>query len=372
MNKRLSAALVNGCLFLAPFLLLEGVFRLLPVGEMPALQTVSAENPVVRYEPNVDYRYSRDWNFSIVTHRHSNNFGFIHATDYRPHETGPLMAIIGTSFVEANVVDAGNGVAELLDSEVAGTGRVYGMGVSGTPLSQYLVFADYAKRTFRPQAMTFVINNNLHQSFLKYGAEPRFHFFNEDGSLQLVDYHLTPARSLLRHSAAMRYVMYNLDAPHRIKFFLNSLRQDPFASEAAALEQHVKDSKRAVDYFFDQLPAASGLAPQSILLVLDAVRPAMYSPAELAKVDNGLHARIRRYITAEAAARGYQVIDLQPVFLARYRHDGTKVEAAPTDSHWNAVGHRIVADEIRKSAVFARTFDRPGVSVLRVAAPLER
>jgi hypothetical protein len=371
MNKRLSAGLINACLFLAPFLLLEGVFRLLPVGEMPALQTVSAENPVVRYEPNVDYRYSRDWNFSIVTHRHSNNYGFIHATDYRAHETAPLMTIIGTSFVEANVVDAGKGVAELLDSTVAGTGRVYGLGVSGTPLSQYLVFADYARRTFRPQAMTFVINNNLHLSFLRYGGEPRFHYFTEDGSLQRVDYRLTAARSLLRHSAALRYVMYNLDAPHRIDHFLKSLRQDPFASEAAALEQHVTDSKRAVDYFFDQLPAASGLAPQSILFVLDAVRPAMYSAAELAKVDNGLHARLRRYITAQAVARGYQVIDMQPVFIARYELDGTKVEAAPTDSHWNAVGHRIVAGEIGKSAVFARTFERPAGSTVRVAAPLK-
>jgi hypothetical protein len=357
--KKLSAALVNTGLVLAPFLLLEGLFRLLPVSDTPPLLSVNEQTPVVRYQPNVDYRYSRDWNFSIVTHRHSNNYGFIHAADFRPDEPAPLMALIGDSFVEANVVDAGKGVAEILDAAVAGTGRVYGIGVSGAPLSQYLMFADYARRTFRPQAMTIaIIGNDFDESLLKYKTEPRFHYFTADGSLTRVDYRLSASKQILRHSATLRYVMFNLDAPHRLAALRDSWRGAGLAQAevSAELEQRIADSQRAVDYFLDQLPERAGLGAQSILLVLDALRPQLYSAAALAKIDNGFQARLRRYFAAQATARGYQVIDLQPVFIARHELDGSTFEAAPTDSHWNALAHRIVAEQVRSSALFDRMF----------------
>lgn len=360
MKQRLRAALVNAGLFIAPFLLLEGVFQLLPVSNLPPLQPVNAQTPLLRYEPNTDYRYSRDWNFSITTHRRTNNFGFTHAGDFRPDEATPLMMVIGDSFVEANVVAPGEAVAEVLAAAVAGTGRVYGMGVSGAPLSEYLVFAQHARAVFHPQAMTFlIIANDFDESLLKYKSEPRFHYFAEDGSLTRVDYQLSTAKRLLRHSATLRYVMLNLDAAHRLHALQESWRGGPAYAEGTEPEERIVDSHRAVDHFLDQLPASSGLGPQSILFVLDAPRPQIYSAAALAKIDNGLHARLRRYFSAEAAARGYPVIDMQPLFIGRHRLDGSRFEAGPRDSHWNALGHRVVAEQIRNSALFARTFREP-------------
>jgi hypothetical protein len=372
VKKRLQAALLNAGLFLAPFMLLEGVFQLLPVSNPPPLQPVNAQTPLLRYEPNVDYRYSRDWNFSISTRRHTNNYGFTHAADFRPDDTSALMMVIGDSFVEANVVAPGEGVAELLDAAVAGRGRVYGMGMSGAPLSQYLVFADYARRTFRPRAMSFIIiGNDFDESLLKYKAEPRLHYFTEDGSLIQVDYQLSASKQVLRRSAALRYVVFNLEASHRLEALSESWRGDGLAytESGAQLEQRIADSQRAVDYFLDQLPKKCGLGPQAVVFVLDAVRPAIYSAAGLAKAEKGLHERLRRYFAAQAGERGYQVIDLQPVFIATHRRDGVRFEAAPTDSHWNALGHRVAAREILQSALFTRTFgEAPGPLVTRVNA----
>src|SRR3954471_13883421 len=114
MKALLCRGLANAALLILPFLLVEGVFRLLPVSEPPQILPVTAETPVTRYEPNVDYRYSRDWNFSISTRKHSNNYGFIHNSDFHPGDTTPVLAVIGDSFVEANTVEAGRSVAELL------------------------------------------------------------------------------------------------------------------------------------------------------------------------------------------------------------------------------------------------------------------
>ena len=183
----------NLAVMLLPFLLVEGAFRLLPVAYLPRIQPVSETSPVVRFEPNVEYRYSRDWNFSVVTHKRTNNFGFIHSADYRPEERSPLLAVIGDSLVEANQVEPGQNFAERLNAALGGRGRVYSLGISGAPLSQYLVYAEFARDAFRPSAMAFVVApNDFEESLLKYKTEPRFHYFAEDGSLKRLDYELRP------------------------------------------------------------------------------------------------------------------------------------------------------------------------------------
>jgi hypothetical protein len=367
---RLRSALVNFALFLLPFALLEGAFRLLPVSAPPQLQKVDARTPVARFEPNVDYRYSRDWNFSIVTRKRSNNYGFIHATDFDERRDQPLMAVIGDSFVEANVVDAGQALAEVLDAGVRGRGRVYGIGMSGAPLSQYLVYADFARQEFRPAAMTFVIiGNDFDESLLKYKSDARFHYFTEDGTLQRIDYRLSNAKRMLRRSAMLRYLLHNLEAAQRLELLAQALRGETYLAllEGEALERRIIDSRRAVDLFLAQLPERSGLAPESIVFVLDGVRPALYADSDLAAVEHRHQSRMRRYFADSAAARGYAVIDMQPVFIRRHRLDGAHFEAAPTDSHWNSLAHRMVAEEIGKSRVFTRLFPKSGTDhVLQV------
>jgi len=47
---------------------------------------------------------------------------------------------------------------------------------------------------------------------------------------------------------------------------------------------------------------------------------------------------------------------MAPVFLRRHQLDGSRFDAAPTDSHWNALGHQLAAEELLGSATFARVF----------------
>ena len=349
-------------LVLFPLMLVEGCFRLLPVADPPALMAVSAEQPVVRYEPNIAYLYSMGWNFAVRTRQRTNNFGYNNFVDYQPSDSSPLLTVIGDSFVEALSVDSGASAAELLHAGVSGRGRVYSLGVSGASLSQYLAFAEYSKTSFRPSAMAFVvIGNDFDESLLKYKADPRFHYFDDEAPgpvLRRIDYRRSMLKTLLRASAFVRYVMFNV-SPQRIAYNLGRLRcgsEDPYACETPAmLEERIADSRRAVDYFLELLPEKSGLGNDSIVFVLDALRPAIYSDAALRQAQNSYIARMRRYFMEQARARGYEVLDMEAAFVKRHRLDHSRFEF-PGDGHWNALGNRLVAEELRKSAVFARLF----------------
>lgn len=341
---------------------MEGIFRLLPVSNPPYVLPVSSQNPVAHFQPDVEYLFSKGWNFSIIARKKSNNFGWNNIADYRAGETTPLLMVIGDSYVEAHGVDAGKSAPEVLDSGVRGKGRVYSIGLSGAPLSQYLVFADYARTTFRPAAMAFVIvGNDFDESLFKYKSDPAFHYFEENGNefrMRRVDYELSTAKKILRKSALVRYVMLNLSLKETLQRLSGGApRTEEYVGNmpAAVEETRLTDSMRAIDEFFRQLPLRTGLDHRSILFILDGPRPALYSPDALLKAANSYVVRMTRYFKAQALARGYEVLDMEPVFIAKHRSDNVRFEF-PIDGHWNALAHRLVAEEIRKTALFARLF----------------
>jgi hypothetical protein len=355
MRKFLINVFLNAALVAVPFLLLEAAFRFLPVAYLPRIEPVNAQAPMAHFEPNVDYRWSRDWNFSVVTRKHSNNYGFIYGSDFRPEERTPLLALIGDSLVEANQVDAGKSVGELLNTSLGGKGRVYGFSISGAPLSQYLAYAEYARKTFRADALAFVIApNDFDESLLKYNTDARFHYFTENGELRRVDYKLSTAKQILRHSAVLRYVMQNLDAGLR----LEALARPAVSSESGeALERRLADSYRAIDFFFEQLPQRTGLGKEAVVFVMDPLRRAIYSPEAWAEAQKGYYGRMPQYFAEQAAARGYEVVDLRTPFIASYKL-GRTIEVAATDSHWSELGHQVVAHELARTTVYQRTFAR--------------
>src|SRR5437764_11165708 len=312
---------------LIPFTLLEGAFRLLPVSSPPPIEPVTPEQPIAHFAPRADYVYGASWNFAIRSHKHTNNYGFNHYADYDPRATTPLFAVIGDSFVEAHEVDAGKSAAELLHASLRGSGRVYSFGISGAPLSEYLAYADWARVNFRPDAIAVVIiANDFDESLLKYKDEPRLHYFAESGLLIRIDYQISPSKKLMRHSAFLRYVQHHLLLSHKLAALRRRLSGKEGPDFETTMSARLSDMKRAVDLFLEQLPARAGLPPAAIELILDADRPAIYSDEELARASHGWLGQMRGYLAAEARRQGFQVIDLQPVFIAHHRADGQRFE----------------------------------------------
>ena len=54
---------------------------------------------------------------------------------------------------------------------------------------------------------------------------------------------------------------------------------------------------------------------------------------------------MRRHLIGNARANGFQVVDMQTAFVARYTADGKRFEWEH-DGHWNALGHGACFEEI--------------------------
>lgn len=345
---------------------MELLSRLLPVSSPPYILPVSSSDPVAHFQQNLDFTYSSDWKFSIRVKKHSNNFGYLNKQNYYPDERTPLLMVVGDSYVEALQVDSGKSSAELLNSRVSPKGRVYSIGLSGAPLSQYLVFAEYSNTTFHPTAMAFVIiGNDFDESFAKYkqSSIPRFHYFKETESeleIYRVDYRISNLKNVLRKSSFIRYIMLNIKGKHTIEnlFSKRSKKSQQFIGNVPRQvdKQRIIDSKRSIDEFLSLLPFKSGLDPHSILFVLDGMRPELYSAEALNEAEDSYFVKMRRYFQRQAKSHGYEVIDMQPVFIKNYALTHSRFEFV-NDGHWNEEGHMLVANAIQKSGVFVLSFN---------------
>jgi hypothetical protein len=344
-------------------LLAEVVCRVLPVNNGLAAQPVTAASPVLHFAANRPFTYSRGWNFADVNRGSTNGHGWVSPIQYDPSAGTPLLAVVGDSYVEAAMVPPESTVTRHLARRLGGQARVYSFGASGAPLSQYLIEAEYARDHFHPTALAVVVvGNDFDESLLRYKSAPGFHYFVDDGrgglSLRRVDLQISPVRRLARHSALAYYLLVNLHAQETFVALASRGRggtSSRFVGNTAADAGAVRvaDSKRAVDEFLAELPARAGLAPARIAIVVDGIRAGVYSPA-VARVAAGSYFDVmRRYLAASARARGFDVVDLQPAFEARFARDRKPFEVSSGDAHWGPLGHEVAAEAIAGSRIFA-------------------
>ena len=345
-----AAVLLTACL--VPLLGVELLLRVLPVHGHIRYAWVDAEQPIHRFEPDQEFTWSKDWNFSISNTVAVNNAGFVSDVDYRADAPGPLLAVVGDSYVEAFMVPYRSTCAGRLATLLEPAARVYSFGTSGAPLSQYLAYARHARDTYRPDGLVVVvIGNDYDESLREYEAKSGRHQFVDRGAggLTLERNDRAYTAPSLRHrleqrSALVRYLVYNLrvlDSARRVRFRLAGAEDPRLFSEhtpARAVQSRVAASKRAVDAFLDLLPAYAGLDPGRIVFVVDGIRPHLYDGRALAAARGSFVDVMRRYFLANADRAGYETIDLQPRFISHYRRHRQRFEW-PHDGHWNALGH---------------------------------
>ena len=356
-----AAALAVG--ILAPLVCAELVLRLLPVYEGMYRLPVDDRHPIARLEPDREFTWSRGWSFSMHNTVQVNNAGFVSDVDYEPDAPGPLLAVVGDSYVEAAMVPFRRTCAGRLATMLEPAARVYSFGLAGAALGQYLAWAKYARDAFRPDGLVVVVvDNDYDYSLFEYGRlleyggiMAGYHHFVERGghlTLQRVDFTPSLGFRLARRSALVRYLAHNLattDAPRRIvRRMLRRWRGAP-----------IDASKRAVDAFLDLLPEYSGLDPERIVFVVDGMRRSLYGPERLDEEARGSFLDVmRRYFLANAGEKGYEAIDMQPRFIAHYREHGQRFDW-PWDEHWNALGHERCFEAVAGSELLAAAFPAP-------------
>ena len=334
---------------------------------------VDEGRPIARYEPDRQFTWSRDWNFSIVTTVDVNNAGFVSDVDYEADAPGPLLAVVGNSFVEAFQVPYRRSCAGRLAAMLEPTSRVYSFAMGGATLGQFLAWARYARDAFRPRGLVVVLNNSslYHYSMIDFANLPGYHYFADRGGprgarfvLERIDFVPSPAFRLAGRSALARYLVYNLGLPWSFSDFLTRLTTGSSASDPrddpALTDRLVAASERSIDAFLEMLPEYSGLGPERVLFVVDGLRQTLYDD-----VDGRTAARrrladaARRYFLAHAGRRGHEILDLHPRMRAHWRKHRQRFEW-PQDGHWNALGHEQCFAAVRSSELLSDArFPRP-------------
>lgn len=344
--------------------------RFLPVSDAYAALPVDTRNPLMRYPPHSTHQYSSGWNFALAQKKRANNDGYYSDYDY-VQTTKPLMAVIGDSFIEAEQIPNKDTVQARLQTGLNNTGRVYGFGIQGAPLSQYLVFAEHARQAYQPDSMVFtIISNDFDQSLMKYGGEflrgmYMFSDTSDQARLEMIDYaggERSGIRGLLKHSALLRYLYANAGFnPKQVQAWFSAAEATAPPVHFGGIEpgfsaEKLADSQRAVELFFQHLPEKTGLMPDKILFVVDGIRE-VRTEAQWQEAEQSYFGRMRDYFMQAARQRGYELVDLHPVFQ-QAQQAGQTVDFIPRDWHWNSLGHMLVADAIRQTRVYQQTFNR--------------
>src|SRR5262249_54247137 len=202
-----------------------------------------------------------------------------------------------------------------------------------------------------------VVGNDFDESRIEYKSAPGFWYYapGPDGELhlQLVEFHPGVMTALVRHSALLRYLALNLGIVYKFDAIMNLFRQHGDNNDesqryagftlASPSLGRVAASKAAVEAFLRDL-GQIGLSAQCISFTVDGSR----YPDRVERDAGTFFDIMRRYFLERASASGYEAIDLDPLFLTRYQEAAERFEF-PNDGHWNANGHRVLADALRSS-----------------------
>lgn len=351
MKEFTKNALTVFCSFLFSLLLAEVTLRFLPVNESLCTQPVNEKNPVIHFAPNRTSTWSRFADFTMVNEVHSNNYGYLNDQDYALDDEHPLLAIIGDSYVEASMVPYSETMHGRLAQELEDW-RVYSFGISGAPLSQYLIFAQFARTTFHPEKMAFVIiANDYDESLLRYKNSPGLHFFQrKNNQLELVrqDYSPSFTGAIVSRSRLAMYLLTNAKIQHQIANLFNSSRQVEYVGQTSAKADTTRLalSKDAVERFLELLPQYAGLPSEDIFFIVDGLRPDLYTEKGRKGAVGSYAEQMRKFFMDKARSQQYTVVDMQPIFEQHYAANGNRFEFKK-DGHWNGIGHGVAADALK-------------------------
>lgn len=342
------------------------------------MQAVTPDNPVAKLEPNRDFTWSDEWNFTIVNHGRTNNDGFVNDQDYDATDSRPLAAVIGDSFIQAAMTPYTQTLHGRLAADASPAHRVYSFSGAGAPASQYLIWAEYARQTYGADFMIFnMMGNDFDQSLPKYKWLQIFHQFvaDDQGNLkpELVNgFEPSWKGKLVSHSALAQYILLNLEASqimHKVKEYFSKGKDKPAVDDgdskpvtymnnvpANVGDEVVSDSKEVIDVFLTLLPEYSGLPASQILFLTDAPRPGIYQEGFDPKNGQSYYERMKPYFIEQARLKGYEVIDLTQPFYRHFQNTGQKMEYE-TDGHWNETGHMIAYELVRGSRTYRRFKD---------------
>lgn len=327
--------------------LIEGVLRFLPVSTV-LHRTEQAERwPLQNTNPRLDYTYSITWAMLNAHRGVTNNYGHVSPFDYHKHSQ-PVI-VVGDSYIESLMNEPADTLQGQLGRKMGAPQSVYGFGVSGLSVSDYVALSRMARSEFNPAAAIFLVTDgDLSESLV---ARRGSHYLRRNGHGFSLDYQ--PARSeswasrmrkVIGEISIHRYMQVNLQfsADKIMEIFTKHSPSDA-AVRPPSSERKIAAQREVADWFLSELTTSLGVPAECIVLLIDTDRYAIYK-AQLATPRKD-SPQARQYLIDRAQELGFKVSDMEPVFRQRFAQDRTPFDHWPIDRHWNKVGHGAGADE---------------------------
>ena len=328
-------------LFISVVLLLEVIFRILPTSDSLKLKKVNIDYPIMRFEENRDVTKQIGFNFKHVNVKHINNYGYASDKDFQKKElqTKPIIAVIGDSYVEALQVKNKDTFHAILDKGLL-SNDVYPIGISGSPLSQYIAFSRYAAEQFSPRLYIFlIIENDFDESFKKVKNAPGFHYFNETEQLTLAEYNPSIIKQIARKSAFVRYLYLDL----KIQTQINRLFKNEYVPKEIQTNTSMNFLKlglEAINKFLDNIKVLTGTS--KVIILLDGDRSSIYNGEMRRNINKPVNILYEKLKELSINIQNVEIIDLHNFFLNDWKENGKKFNY-DYDYHWNEYGHAVVA-----------------------------
>jgi hypothetical protein len=312
-----------------------------PVSTGYHLGAVDQAHPIAHGEPYSRYTYSRDWNFHLENSGRLNNYGFRASYDYRADPRA--VTVVGNSFVQADALDPRDTIQERLAARL--NRPVFGVGVDGFSLADYLEASHWAASTFDSHLILVLLTTgDLNHSCTVRSGQHYLRFADGLIAVALVD-RAAPSRlkQWLNRSSLFRYLFDNLRVSANWAKGWKRDRDGDDAPEAGSAPPGAAAAGCADARFeaaatqfllsgFRELETRRQ-ARVVFLLAPGYRREQSFEPGAIRDVDR----------FAESAAReGFEVVSLQPAF-AEALQAGTRLDFLPIDGHWNSTAHALAA-----------------------------
>jgi len=291
---------------------------------------------------------------------HINQQGWNSPVNYeleRKDTTTPRIVIIGDSFVEALNVDSGKSFSDHLRNK-PGNREVYSFGIGGSPLSQHLNISRYVNDFYNPDiAIITIVNNDFDESLRMIGDTRNLLILEDDRGLyrefppDYLDIANPPLRRVLKKSATIRYLFYNMKLYRLIRYSRSNRNEHDMTPLAKPSQPHVFGS-----HYYKAMESISFYLLSEIKKVFSEKRVVLLMDAQRKDIFNGEWPESKKFFLNEIVAGvsdslDIELIDLTPLFLNKYEH----MEQAELnrykhlikiDGHWDEADHLMIADTL--------------------------
>jgi len=324
--------------FIVLLCLIEVALWFLPACEQPYTVFDKASG-LLKYDVNKQREgIYTDGNLAqIKADWHINNMGWNSEYDYTTDNIKPVIAVIGSSYIEAFQVDYNKNIVANLQNKLGDKYNCYNFGYSGSKLSQYLHVSRYIRKTFKPKMLIInIVDGDIIGSISTLAQQPQnMLFFIETPSAYIeapvTTYIPSSIKRFFRKFALVRYITLNKQQA----FSDYKLPGDVSLAPAEANKIY-----SVTNYAFGKIRQEN--LDTDILIVIDAPREEIYQGNILKK-----SLETRNIVTSISNKYGFQLLDLTGPMTDLYAKNQLKFNFE-NNYHWNEYGHKIVSAQICK------------------------